>query len=240
MRQAPTMTISVSIVEDDAALRQTLALCVNVRGFRCASTHGNAEEAIRLLPQVAPDVVLVDICLPGMSGIDCIRELQPRLPASKCIVLTAFDQTDLVFEALSAGALGYLLKALRPEKLLESIREVHEGGSPMSNSIARKVVAHFHAASTTRGKPVKPPSRSTPLPLDGSGARGEGGGAVADIVLSAREKQVLDYLTQGLAYKQIGSRLGVSMPTVRFYVQNIYKKLHVHSRMEAVAKLSKK
>jgi len=203
------MDLTVSIVEDDEGLRETLARYVNTRGFRCVSTHGSAEEALRGLPAIKPEVILMDINLPRKSGIQCVAELKALLPASKCIILTAFEDTELIFQALAAGALGYLLKGVRPAKLLESIREVHEGGSPMSSQIARQVVAFFH----------KPPHQ-----------------ALAEAQLSEREQQVLDCLAKGLLYKQIAAHMGISMGTVRTYLQRIYEKLHVHTRTEAVVK----
>ena len=210
MAQAATdMDISVSIVEDDDALRETLARYVSTRGFRCVSSHGSAEEALRELPKVKPQVVLMDINLPRKSGIQCVGELKGLTPTSKCIMLTAFEDTELIFQALTAGALGYLLKGVRPARLLDSIREVHEGGSPMSSQIARKVVAHFQ----------KPPAK-----------------ALADAQLSDREKEVLAFLAKGLLYKQIAAQMGISMATVRTYTQRIYEKLHVHTRTEAVVK----
>jgi DNA-binding NarL/FixJ family response regulator len=201
--------ITVSIVEDDEALRQTLACYLNTRGFSCLSTHGNAEDALQRLPQIKPDVILVDINLPGRNGIECVAGLKTVLPASKCVMLTAFEDTDLIFQALAAGALGYLLKRVRPAKLLEAIREVYEGGSPMSSQIARKVVQFFQ----------KPPRSRQ-----------------AGKELSDREQQVLDYLVQGLLYKQIASQMSVTHGTVRTYAQRIYEKLHVHTRTEAVVK----
>jgi len=207
------MDITVSIVEDDDALRETLKSYLNTRGFRCLSTHGSAEEALRELPSVKPAVVLMDINLPRKNGIDCVSELKPLMPSSKCIILTAFEDADLIFQALAAGALGYLLKGVRPAKLLESIREVHAGGSPMSSQIARKVVAFFQ----------KP--RHQPPGIEAQ--------------LSEREKQVLDCLVKGLLYKQIADHMGISMGTVRTYMQRIYEKLHVHTRTQAVVKYLK-
>jgi DNA-binding NarL/FixJ family response regulator len=204
------MDITVSIVEDNDALRETLARYVNTRGFRCVSTHGSAEEALRDLPRAKPHVVLMDINLPRKNGIECVAELKALAPASKCIMLTAFEDAELIFQALAAGALGYLLKGVRPAKLLESIREVHEGGSPMSSQIARKVVASFQ-------KPRRQP-------------------AVEEAQLSDRERQVLECLAKGLLYKQIAGQMGISMGTVRTYAQRIYEKLHVHTRTEAVVK----
>jgi len=209
MVEARGMDITVSVVEDDDALRETLARYVDTRGFRCVSTHGSAEDALQELPRVKPAVVLMDINLPRKSGIECVGELKKLTPASKCIILTAFEDTELIFQALTAGALGYLLKGVRPAKLLESIREVHEGGSPMSSQIARKVVASFQ-------KPLRP--------------------GVAEAQLSDREQQTLDCLAKGLLYKQIAAQMGISLGTVRTYTQRIYEKLHVHTRTEAVVK----
>src|SRR6185503_20232280 len=206
-RTAPDIT--VSIVEDDAALRETLAHYVDTQGFRCLSTYGSAEDALRELPKISPDVVLMDINLPRKNGIQCVGELKALAPASKCIILTAFEDADLIFQALTAGALGYLLKGVRPARLLDSIREAHQGGSPMSSQIARKVVAYFQ-------KPRPEP--------------------VADAQLSEREREVLECLAKGLLYKQIASQMGISMATVRTYTQRIYEKLHVHTRTEAVVK----
>ena len=203
------MTISVSIVDDDRDLRQTLARYLDIPGFQCLSTHPNAEEAIRELPALKPNVILMDINLPRQNGIECAAQLKALAPASKCIMLTAFEDTDSIFRALSAGALGYMLKGVRPAKLLESIKEVHQGGSPMSHEIARKVVLSFQKTA--------PPQS-------------------ADVRLSEREEQVLNLLVQGLLYKQIADRLAISQTTVRTYAQRIYEKLQVHTRTEAVVK----
>jgi DNA-binding NarL/FixJ family response regulator len=207
---AKTMDVTVSIVEDNEALRDTLVRYVHTRGFRCVSAHGSAEEALRELPRVNPHVVLMDINLPRKNGIECVAELKTLAPSSKCIMLTAFEDAELIFQALAAGALGYLLKGVRPAKLLESIREVHEGGSPMSSQIARKVVASFQ----------KQPRQSVK----------------EEAKLSDREQQVLEGLAKGFLYKQIAAQMGISMGTVRTYAQRIYEKLHVHTRTEAVVK----
>jgi DNA-binding NarL/FixJ family response regulator len=203
------MEITVSIVEDDEGLRQTLASYLNTPGFRCLSTHGSTEEALIALPELRPDVILMDINLPARSGIECVAGLKSSIPASKSIILTAFEETDLIFQALSAGALGYLLKGVRPAKLLDSIREVHEGGSSMSGPIARKVIAFFHRVP----KLPKPEQN-----------------------LSEREQQVLDFLVQGLLFKQIAGKMNLSPTTIRTYAQRIYEKLQVHTRTEAVVK----
>ncbi len=203
------MDITVSVVEDDAALRQTLERYLDTPGFLCISTHGSAEEAMIALPQKKPNVILMDINLPVRSGIECVAELKASAPTSKCIMVTAFEDTELIFQALTAGALGYLLKGVRPAKLLESIREVHEGGSPMSGQIARQVVAYFQ-------KPQRQNSWEQEL--------------------SERERQVLERLAQGLLYKQIAAEMGIGFATVRTYAQRIYEKLQVHTRTEAVVK----
>ena len=202
--------IKVAIVDDEADLRENIAGFVDSsRGFRCVSAYASAEEALVGLPQDQPDVVLMDINLGGMSGIECVRLLKPRLAATQIVMLTVFDDTDRIFSALAAGASGYLLKRLAPAKLLEAIREVHEGGSPMSAPIARKVVQSLQ--------------KEPPGPDDSA-------------ELSPREREVLHGLAEGQVYKQIADRLGVSIHTVRNYIRRIYEKLHVRSRTEAVAK----
>ena len=202
--------IKVALVDDEADLRENIAGFVDAaKGFRCVSAYPSAEEALVRLPQDQPDVVLMDINLGGMSGIECVRQLKPRLPAAQIVMLTVFDDTEKIFSALAAGASGYLLKRLAPAKLLEAIREVHEGGSPMSAPIARKVVQSL---------------QKNPVKADPS----------AD--LSPREREVLEGLAEGQVYKQIADRLGVSIHTVRNYIRRIYEKLHVQSRTEAVAK----
>jgi DNA-binding NarL/FixJ family response regulator len=155
--------------------------------------------------------VLMDIRLTGMGGIECVEQLRPMVPQTQIIMLTGYPDSDLIFKALSVGARGYMLKPLTPPKLLQAIREVHEGGSPMSGPIARKVVASFQA--------------------DGQAGKEEAG-------LSSREKMVLDCFAKGLTYKQTSDRLSISIHTIRTYVRRIYDKLHVQSRTEAVAKSS--
>jgi DNA-binding NarL/FixJ family response regulator len=206
--------INVSIVEDDAKLRATLARYLTGQpGFHCASTYPNAEAALADIPQVRPDVVLMDINLPGMSGIECVARLRAAMPALKILMLTVFEESEQVFKALSAGAFGYLVKSHRPAKIVEAIREVHAGGSPMSGHIARKVVQSFQAQA----------ARS----------------AETD-ALSAREMEVLQGLSKGETYKQIAADLNISLGTVRTYIQRIYEKLHVHSHAEAVMKYARK
>jgi DNA-binding NarL/FixJ family response regulator len=202
--------IKVAIVDDEADLRENIAGFVDAaKGFRCVNAYASAEEALARLAQDQPDVVLMDINLGGMSGIECVRQLKPLMPATQVVMLTVFEDTEKIFSALAAGASGYLLKRLAPAKLLEAIREVHEGGSPMSAPIARKVVQSLQKKSAA---------------------------ADASAELSTREREVLNGLAEGEAYKQIADRLGVSIHTVRNYIRRIYEKLHVQSRTEAVAK----
>lgn len=204
-------TIRVSIVDDEVDLRENIAGYVDAsKGFKCVSVHSNAKEALAHLPSEKPDVVLMDINLGGMSGIECVRLLKPMMPDTQVVMLTVFEDTEKIFSALAAGASGYLLKRLSPVKLLEAIREVHEGGSPMSAPIARKVVQSLQPA------PSAPSDEAT--------------------ALSPREREVLNGLAEGQAYKQIGDKLGLSIHTVRNYIRRIYQKLHVRSSGEAVAK----
>jgi len=202
--------ISVSIVDDEKKLCKSIATFLNDSpGFRCISIYGNAEVALRQLPTDRPDVVLMDINMPGMDGIECVKRLKALAPQLQILMLTVYENTEQIFNALAAGATGYLLKRLEPGELLQAIRDVHAGGSPMSNSIARKVVASFQEANRVGEK---------------------------QNLLSPREQSVLDCLAQGLAYKQIGDQLGISINTIRTHLRHIYEKLHVQSRTEAVAK----
>jgi DNA-binding NarL/FixJ family response regulator len=202
--------IQISIVDDEKELRESIATFVNNSpGFRCISAYNSGEAALKHLPQERPDVVLMDIHMTGMSGIECVRRLKAILPELQIVMLTVYEDTEQIFKALSAGASGYMLKRLTPRKLLEAIREVHEGGSPMSSSIARKVVASLQKAE-------QPDEEKTHL--------------------SSREQMVLDCLAKGLTYKQTADQLGISIDTVRTYLRRIYEKLHVQSRTEAVAK----
>jgi DNA-binding NarL/FixJ family response regulator len=208
------LVINVSIVEDDAKLRETLVRYLATQpGFHCASAYGSAEAALADIPKVKPHVVLMDINLPGMTGIECVPQLRKAMPSVKIIMLTVFEESEQVFKALSAGAFGYLVKSNRPAKILEAIREVHAGGSPMSGHIARKVVQSFQARATAQAETE---------------------------TLTARELEVLQGLSCGQPYKEIASRLGISLSTVRTYIQRIYEKLHVHSQTEAVMKFARK
>ena len=200
--------ISVSIVDDEKKLCKSIATFLNASpGFRCVSMYGSAEAALQHLPADQPDVVLMDINMAGMDGIECVRHLKASAPQLQILMLTVYEDTEQIFKALAAGATGYLLKRLDPDDLLQAIRDVHAGGSPMSNSIARKVVASFQVAKRSGEK---------------------------QSLLSQREQAVLDCLAQGLAYKQIADQLGISINTNRNHLRHNYEKLHVQSRTEAV------
>src|SRR5437762_614944 len=204
------MPISVSIVEDNEQLRATLARILNrAEGFRCVGQYGDAESALTGLPKDNPDVVLMDINLPGMNGVECVRQLKLAAPQILVVMLTVYEDTENIFNALAAGAAGYLLKRTKSAELLEAIREVQRGGSPMTTHIARKVTQSFHKA---------------------------GPSAQATENLSQREQEVLDLLSQGHLYKEIADKLGISYETVHTYVRRIYEKLQVRTRTEAVAK----
>ncbi len=205
-----TLSISVAIVEDDAPAREILADWIGrAEGFVCASQHGSAESAINAMAAIKPDVLLTDINLPGISGIECVRQLKHQLPKTQFVMLTVYEDADHIFDALAAGASGYLLKQTPREELLAALRDVHAGGSPMTSNIARKVVQSFQ-------------KRNTPAGEDGD--------------LSPREQEVLDLLARGYLYKEIADAIGISLPTVNTYIRRIYEKLHVHSRSQAVAR----
>ncbi len=204
------MPIAVSIVEDNDKLRATLARVLNrAEGFHCVSDYASAEDALKHLPQVRPDVVLMDINLPGMNGVECVRQLKQLLPQTQVMMLTVYEDTENIFNALTAGASGYMLKRTSSPELLEAIHEVSRGGSPMTMHIARKVVQSFQKTAATA------PSAEN---------------------LSEREQQVLDLLSQGLMYKEIADKLEISYETVHTYIRRIYEKLQVRTRTEAVAK----
>jgi len=207
------MPITVSIVEDNEQLRGTLARVLNrAEGFQCVGQHGSAEAALEGVPKEKPHVVLMDINLPGMNGVECVRKLKPLLPQTHIIMLTVYEDTDNIFNALAAGATGYMLKRTPRDELLGAIQDVLRGGSPMSAHIARKVVQSFQ----------KPAPSAAP--------------AAEEAALSPREKEVLDCLAQGFLYKEIAEKLGISYETVHTYIRRIYEKLQVRTRTEAVAK----
>lgn len=204
------MRIGVSVIEDDVPSREILADWISrARGFHCISEYGTAERAVASLPAENPDVVLSDINLPGMSGIECVRLLKPQMPNTQFVMLTVYEDSNHLFEALSAGASGYLLKQTSREDLLIALQDVHAGGSPMSSNIARKVVQSFRREVPTLNESAN---------------------------LTPRELEVLQLLACGDLYKEIADHLKISIPTVNTHVRNIYEKLHVRSRAQAVAK----
>jgi DNA-binding NarL/FixJ family response regulator len=204
------MTIAVSIVEDDAQARKILAGWINrASGFRLVGDWGDAESALKFLPDKRPDVALMDINLPGMSGVEAVKKLKPALPGTQFVMLTVYEDTDHIYNALSAGATGYLLKQTPREELLHALEDVHRGGSPMTSNIARKVVQAFKQTS---------------------------GHARDHQELSPREQEVLELLARGYLYKEIAEKLNISVPTVNTYVRRIYEKLQVRSRAQAVAR----
>lgn len=200
--------IQVSIVEDDFATRTSLVTLVNgAAGFRCVSAHPTGEDAAACLPGLRPDVVLMDINLgEGMSGIDCVARLKPQMQQAQVIMLTVYEDSDRIFQALAAGATGFLVKRTPPARLLEAIEQAHCGESPMSGHIARKVVQRFQNL---------PPS-------------------VNEATLTGQERRVLELLAEGQLYKEIADALGISLHTVRTHIRSIYEKLQVHSRTAAV------
>jgi DNA-binding NarL/FixJ family response regulator len=207
--------ISVCIVDDNSDLRNALEEIVEMsEGYKCIGTIGTAEEAISLIPFLKPDVVLMDINLGGTeSGIDCVKALKSQVPATNFMMCTVYEEDEKIFEALSAGASGYILKKTAPSRLLESIRELYQGGAPMSSQIARKVVAAFQNKAAA--------AAANNVELD---------------ELSNREKEILEQLSKGLMYKEIAAELFISPETVRKHVYHIYEKLHVTNRIEAVNK----
>ena len=204
------MAITVSIVEDNDQLRGTLARVISrAEGFQCLSHYASAEAALQSLPHEKPNVVLMDINLPGINGVECVRRLKALVPQTLVIMLTAYEDTENIFNSLAAGASGYLLKRTTSAELLTALRDVQKGGSPMTAHIARKVVQSFQRA---------------------------GASTQATENLSQREQEVLDCLSQGLMYKEIAEKLGISYETVHTYIRRIYEKLQVRTRTEAVAK----
>jgi DNA-binding NarL/FixJ family response regulator len=202
--------IQVALVEDDPEIRANLAHRVGRSpAFRLLRSYSDAESALADLPRHPPDVVLMDINLPGIDGVECVRQLKLKMPAVQFIMLTIYEDGNRLFKSLMAGASGYLLKRTPPDKLLAAIREAHAGGAPMTPEIARRVVQHFQQIP----QPASELQRLTP-----------------------REKQVLEQLAKGFLYKEIEDNLHISTGTLRSYIANVYEKLHVHSRTEAVVK----
>lgn len=205
--------ITVGIVEDNETVRQTLTELIEAApSFRCVCTCATVKEAMAEVPRARPEVVLMDIHLPGESGISCTARLKARLPGLQVIILTVYKDTELIFRALKAGASGYLLKRAPTEEILRAISEVKAGGAPMTGEIARLVVQSFQGAPA---------------------------GGLGEQRLSPRELEILELLSEGITNKQIGIRLGISAETVRTHLGRIYEKLHVQGRTEAVTKYLK-
>jgi len=202
--------IDVIIIEDIKEIREGLQLLIDgSEGFNCSKTFSSAEQAINELPAICPDVVLMDINLPGISGIEAIKKLKPECSNTLFIMSTVYEDDENIFESLKAGASGYLLKKTAPSKILDAITEVYNGGSPMSSQIARRVIASFqHKDSIDEVE-----------------------------ILTPKEKEVLKALAKGLRYKEIANEFGVSMETIRSHARKIYEKLHVQSRTEALNKV---
>ena len=202
--------IKVAIVEDNKTTREGLETIVNLSpDFRCIVTCPTAEEALRVLPKLAPEVVLMDIQLPNMSGVECVAKLKELLPAVHAIMVTVYEDPERIFRALRAGASGYLLKRSTPEEVLGAMREVQHGGGAMSGEIARKVIGYFREQTTVTAEVGQ---------------------------LTTREREVLELVVSGLSNKEIADRLSVTVAAVRFHLKHIYQKLHVHSRTEAALK----
>jgi DNA-binding NarL/FixJ family response regulator len=204
------MQIKVAIVDDDEGIRTSLATLIRrAASMKLTGDYPDGETALKEIPRNPPDVVLMDINMPGIKGPECIRLLKAQLPAVQFMILTVYEDSDSLFNSLKAGASGYLLKRTASTRLLEAIHDVHNGGSPMTPQLARRVVQFF----------TKPPEAASPVAS-----------------LTAGEKEFLNQLANGYAYKEIADRMKISIDTVRSYVRNVYEKLHVHSRTEAVVK----
>jgi DNA-binding NarL/FixJ family response regulator len=205
--------ITVAVVEDDARLRRAVAEVLDsAPDCRCVGTYPNAKTALAKLGPLKPDVILMDINLPDMTGVDCVAQLAPQLPRAQILMLTVYQDTETIFRALAAGAHGYLVKPVLPARLLEAVREVRAGGVPMSRSIARQVISFFQRPAPTM--PAAGPAEETNL--------------------GPREQQVLELLVAGFSYKEIAAELDIKPSTVGTYVQRIYDKLHVRTRRQIV------
>lgn len=204
------MPITISVIEDNADMRAGVARVLNqAPGLSCVSTYATAEAALRDLPAQKPDVVLMDIHLPGMNGIECVAKLKARLPQLQVLMLTRYEQSDQIFDSIRAGASGYLLKYTPAEELVQAIEQVHAGGAPMTMQIARKVINYFQQTQKSASDVEK---------------------------LTPREKEVLTLLAKGYPYKRIASDLGIAIGTLRVHLRAVYDKLHVHCRTEAAVK----
>ena len=207
--------ISVAIVDDDDRIRRTIALILNrAEDCHCVAQYSTGEEAVAAIPNTLPDVIIMDINLPGISGVECVRQLVALGVKAQILMLTVHKDSDAIFDALAAGAGGYLVKPVPAAHLLDAVRDVYGGGAPMTSSIARKVVQSFQ--------------------------RGTQPAVSEEDSLSPRERDILEMLSQGFMYKEIADKLGTSYATVRTHIERIYGKLHVNSRSQAVAKSLKR
>ena len=203
-------TIEVAIVEDNNDIRDAIRALINgTYGFSCTHTYSNGFDAIKELPEIKPDVVMMDINMPGMTGIECVKKLKALIPGTQFIMETVYEDDESIFQALRAGATGYILKKTPAAKMLEAITEVHNGGSPMSAEVARRVVASLHDNEKNK----------------------------AGETLTEREKEVLKLLAKGFIYKEIASAMTIEYETVKKHIQNIYAKLHVQNKVEAINKV---
>ena len=202
--------IKVGIVEDNRTLREGFETLFNrTPGFQCVCTCATVAEALKKIPKAMPDVVLMDIQLPDATGVECTAKIKEMLPAVHIVIVTVYDDSERIFQALRAGACGYLLKRSQPENIIQAVQEAHEGGVPMTPEIARKVIGQFRQQTAT----------------------------VAEVEgLTDREREVLELVMHGLGNKAIAERLGVTVAAVKWHLQHIYEKLHVHSRTEAALK----
>ncbi|MGD0812041.1 MAG: response regulator transcription factor [Verrucomicrobiota bacterium] len=206
--------IKVGIVEDNKTVREGFETLLNrLPGFQCVCACGTVAEALKKIPKAQPEVVLMDIQLPDATGVECTAKLKALLPALQIVILTVYEDSERIFQALRAGACGYLLKRAQPEKIIAAIKEAHEGGVPMTPEIARKVIGQFRQQAATATQ-------------------------VED--LTEREREVLELVMHGFGNKAIAERLGVTLAAIKWHLQHIYEKLHVHSRTEAALKLTQR
>jgi len=206
------MTINIAVLEDQKDTRDMLATLINgSQGYKCVATYENGEDAIAGVPGLEPDVMMVDIHLPGLSGIETVKKLKAMFPEMQFIMCTSFEDADNIFKALQAGATGYLTKSTTPAKILEAISDAYNGGSPMSSNIARKVITFFQQQNEKANKELNK--------------------------LSTREQEILEYLSKGYRYKEIAALLFINIETVRKHIHNIYEKLEVNSRTDALNKV---
>jgi DNA-binding NarL/FixJ family response regulator len=207
MKKSGTL-IKVALVEDDIRIRRTLALILDSESdCRCVGQYSSGEEAVMAIPKLAPQVIIMDVNMPGINGVECVRQLVAKGVDAHVLMLTVHKDTDVIFDALTAGASGYLVKPVQADQLLAAVRDIHGGGAPMTSSIARKVVQAFQRKPEPAGE-----------------------------ALSTRENEILSWLAKGHAYKEIADEMKISYSTVHTHIERIYKKLHVNSRAQAVAR----